>query len=46
MVEAGVAARFGAVPHWAKAEIPAHPGAASCILSQGDTVCVPCHQGE
>mmetsp|Transcript_18685 Transcript_18685/g.56485 ORF Transcript_18685/g.56485 Transcript_18685/m.56485 type:complete len:605 (-) Transcript_18685:704-2518(-) len=25
MAEAGVAARFGAVPHWAKAEIPAHP---------------------
>ena len=26
MVEAGVAARHGAVPHWAKAEIPEHPG--------------------
>lgn len=26
MVDAKVAARHGAVPHWAKVEVPEHPG--------------------
>lgn len=26
MVDADVATRFGAVPHWAKVELPQHPG--------------------
>ncbi len=38
MVDADVAARFGAVPHWAKVELPQHPG--MCLPHFRDQACV------
>ncbi len=31
MVDTEVAVRYGAVPHWAKVELPEHPGALTCF---------------